>query len=174
MSLGDCKAPGGVARRFRWARRVDHGSGSLYGSGSWAVREVWSWLGEGSMGGIGARRRAAASVDVAGVGRRRGLGRPSEQRWAGGPRERRKGSDRAEPSLATVRAAVCVRPEHSKEEDFHGFCFVRCRGGGIEGSSAGNQVRGAVAIGEEAVMPDALKALGEHVQQKPTDKLLGG
>jgi hypothetical protein len=31
---------------------------------------------------------------------------------------------------------------------------------------------GTMAIGEEAIVPDALKALGEHVEQKPTDKLL--
>jgi hypothetical protein len=65
MSLGDCKAPGGGARRFRWARGVDHGSGSLW---------ILEWGCSGSMvlvrgrvnGGIGARRRAAASEDIAG------------------------------------------------------------------------------------------------------------
>ena len=45
-----------------------------------------------------------------------GSGHPLEERWAGGPRERREGSDQAQPSLATVRAAVEIGPEHAREK----------------------------------------------------------
>ncbi len=60
-------------------------------------------------------------------------------------------SDRAQLSLTIVRAAVHIGPEHSKEEDFHGFCFARCGDGGVEGGPAGGQVFGTVAIGEEPI-----------------------
>jgi hypothetical protein len=73
-----------------------------------------------------------------------------------------------------MRAAVCLAPKHSSEEDFHGFCFARRGGRGIEGGPTGGQVLGAVAIGEEAIVPDPHEALGEHVEEEPTDKLLGG
>jgi len=65
---------------------------------------------------------------------------------------------------------VHIGPEHSKEEDFHGFCFARCGGGGVEGG----QVFGAVAIGEEPIVPDPHEALGEHVEQEAADRLLRG
>jgi len=68
-----------------------------------------------------------------------------------------------------VRAAFGIGSEDPNEEGFDGFRFAGCGNGDIEGDPAGVQVLGAVAIGKEAIMPDALKALGEHVEQKPTD-----
>jgi len=76
--------------------------------------------------------------------------------------------------LATVRAAVCVGAEHAREEGLDSFGFGRRRSRDIESDPTGGQVLGAVAIGEEAIVPDPHEALGEHVEQKPTDKLLGG
>jgi hypothetical protein len=73
-----------------------------------------------------------------------------------------------------VWAAVCLGSEHSIEEDFHGFCFARWWGGGIKGGPAGGQVFGTMAIGEEAIVSDPHEALGEHMEQKPTDEFLGG
>jgi hypothetical protein len=35
-------------------------------------------------------------------------------------------------------------------------------------------VLGAVAIGEEAIVPDPHEALGQHMEEKPTDEFLGG
>jgi hypothetical protein len=104
------------------------------------------------MGDVGARRPAAGSEDIAGAGRRRGLRRPSQKGWSGGPRERREGSDRAQPSLATVRAAVDIGPEHAREEGLESFGFGRCRSRRIAGGPAGDQVLGVVAIGEEAIV----------------------
>jgi len=71
-----------------------------------------------------------------------------------------------------VWAAVGIGPEYSNEEDFHDFCFARCRGGGFESGPAGSQVFGAVAIGEEAIVTDPHEALGEHMEQEPTDEFL--
>jgi hypothetical protein len=42
----------------------------------------------------------------------------------------------------------------------------------IDGGPAGGQVLGTIAIGEEAIVPDPHEALGEHVEEKPTDELL--
>jgi hypothetical protein len=53
-------------------------------------------------GGVGARRAAAGSGDIAGAEKRRGLGHPSQERWSDGPRERREGPDRTELSLTAV------------------------------------------------------------------------
>ncbi len=86
--------------------------------------------------------------------------------------ERREGFDGAQPSLTTLGAALGIGPEDAYEEGFHGLCFARGGRRGIEGEPTGGQVLGAVAIGEEAIVPDPHEALGEHVEQKPTDKLL--
>ena len=55
-----------------------------------------------------------------------------------------------------------------------GLLPVRFRSRRIEGSPTGVQMLGTMAIGKEAIMPDPHEALGEHVEQKPTDRLLGG
>ena len=67
-----------------------------------------------------------------------------------------------------------IGPEDPNEERFHGFYFARCGGGGVEGGPAGGEVLGAVAIGEEPIVPDPHEALGEHVEQEAADKLLRG
>ena len=69
-------------------------------------------------------------------------------------------------------AALGIGPEDPNEEGFHGFRFAQCLSRDIESDPAGGQVLGAEAIGEEPVVPDALKAIGEHVEEKPTDKFL--
>ena len=49
------------------------------------------------------------------------------------------------------------------------------RGAGVGASRAARQaaqVLGAVAIGEEAIVPDPHEALGEHMEEKPTNELL--
>jgi hypothetical protein len=83
-----------------------------------------------------------------------GSGRPSQERRAGGPRERWECSDGTQPSLATVRAAVGIGPEHPREEGLDGFGFGRHRSRCIEGGPAGGQVFGTMAIGEEAIVSD--------------------
>ena len=96
-------------------------------------------------------------------------------RKSGGPVARGRGgrsSDRAQPSLTTVRAAVGIGPEHAREEGLDGFGFGRRRSRRIEGGPADVQVLGAVAIGEQAIVPDPHERLGEHVEQKPTDEFL--
>ena len=42
--------------------------------------------------------------------------------------------------------SVDVDPEHSKKEGFHGFCFAKCGGGGMESGAGGGQVLGAAAV----------------------------
>jgi hypothetical protein len=150
MSLGDCMPPVGVARR------VAVGSARR----SWLRFPLWirelgcsgsMVLARGRVNG-GHRRKAACG----GFGRHRpsgeaqgfilyliktgscpfGSGGPSEERWAGGPRERGESSDRVQPSLATVGAAVDIGPEHAREEGLDGFCS---RGAGVGASRATRQ-----------------------------------
>ena len=50
-------------------------------------------------------------------------------------------------------------------------------GAGVGASRAARQavrVLGAAAISEEAVVPDAHEAVGEDMEEKPTDEFLGG
>ncbi len=56
-----------------------------------------------------------------------------------------------------------IDTEDSGKEGFDGFRFARCGHGDTEGDATGGQVLGAMAIGEETVMPDPLEALGEWV-----------
>jgi hypothetical protein len=65
MSLRDCKAPVGVARRFRWTRRIDHGSVPLRDRAV-GLMGKYGAKAEGSMGDVGARGPAAGSEDIAG------------------------------------------------------------------------------------------------------------
>ena len=116
----------------------------------WVARRVGHGL---ISGGVDARRRAAASVDVAGAGRRSGSGGPSQERWSGGPTQRRHGSYRAQPCFTTVGAPVDISPEHAREEGLDGFEFGRRWSRYIEGGPTGVQMLGAVAIGEEARVP---------------------
>ncbi len=97
------------------------------------------------------RGLAAASVEVAGGQRWSDSGGPSEERRAGGPRERRKAFDEAQPSLSAVRAAVCVGPERAREEGLDGFGFGRRRSRGIESGPTGVQMLRTMAIGEEDI-----------------------
>jgi hypothetical protein len=46
-------------------------------------------------------------------------------------------------------------------------------GGGGQSLTAGGELLGALAIGEEAVIADALKALRKGVQQEAADELIG-
>ena len=69
---------------------------------------------EGVNGGRGAKAACGGVRRRRRSGEAQGLGRPSEERWAGGPRERGEGSNRAQPSLATVRATVRIRSEHGE------------------------------------------------------------
>jgi hypothetical protein len=124
------------------------------------------------MGGEGARGLVAASVEVAGVARRSDSSGPSQERRAGGPRERREAFDGKEASLTAMWAALGIGSEDADEEGLDGFGFCRRRSRRIEGDPTGGEVLGAVAIGEEAIVSDPHEALGEHVEQKPTDKLL--
>lgn len=78
------------------------------------------------MGGVGAKAPAAASEGVAREGSSRGSGRPSQGRWAGGPRERREWLYWVEASLTTVGASVHIDIQYTNEESFHGFCLARC------------------------------------------------
>ena len=71
-----------------------------------------------------------------------------------------------------MRAAFGIGPEDAGEKSLDGFGFGGFRGRRFECIPAGGQVFGTMAIGEDAVMPDALKALGEHMEEKPTDKFL--
>ena len=89
------------------------------------------------------------------------------------PEGRRKGSDWAEPSFTTVRAAIDIGSEHPREEGLDSFGFGRRWRRRIERGPAGGQVLGAVAIGEEAVVPDAHEAVGEDMEEKATDGFLG-
>ena len=73
-----------------------------------------------------------------------------------------------------MRAAVDIGSEHPREEGLDRFGFGRRWRRRIERGPAGGQVLGAVAIGEEAVVPDAHEAVGEDMEEKPTDELLGG
>ena len=107
------------------------------------------------MGDMGARRPAAGSEDVAGA-------------------ERRKGSDRAQPSFTTVRAAIDIDSEHPREEGLDRFGFGRRWRRRIERGPAGGQVLSAMAIGEEAIVSDPHEAVGEDMEEKPTDELLDG
>ena len=77
-------------------------------------------------------------------------------RWPEGEEE--SAPDWVELSLATVRAAVCIGPEHAREG------VGRGRSRRIEAGPAGGQVFGAAAIGEEAIVPDPHEAFGEHVE----------
>ena len=130
------------------------------------------------MGDVGARR-PAAGCDIAGARKRSGhpvahkksgscrfgSGGASEERRAGGPRERRKGSDRAQPSFTTVRAAIDIGSEHPREEGLDRFWFGRCWRRRSERGPAGGQVLGAAAIGEEAVVPDAHETVGKDTEE---------
>jgi hypothetical protein len=139
---------------------------------------------EGVNGGVGARRPAAGSEDSRRSGEVQGFilyliylikaglppvrfRPPIAERWTGGPREGREESYQAQPSFTTVGAAVDIGPEHPREEVLDGFGFGRRRSRFIEGVEADNQVLGAVAIGEEAIMPDPHEALGP-VQSLPS------
>jgi hypothetical protein len=124
------------------------------------------------MGGEGARGLVAAAVEVAGVARRSDSSGPSQERGAGGPRERREAFDRKQTSLTAMWATLGIGSEDADEEGLDGFGFCRLRSRRIEGDPTGGEVLGAVAIGEEAIVSDPHEALGEHVEQKPTDKLL--
>jgi hypothetical protein len=112
-------------------------------------------VGEGQWEGVGATWPAA-------VGRGRRSGRRGIQAahpTKGGPVARGKGGALRSGGVVLGHSAGsgCIGPEHSSEEDFHGFY----------------QVRGAVAIGEEPIVPDPHEAFGEHVEEKPTDEFLG-
>jgi len=107
MSLGDCKAPGRVARRVRWALGVGHGSVSPCGMEVGMVGEYGPGAGKGqwgcgrkaACGSFGRRRRGREGRSTA--ARRRAaapLSRPTSRRLArqatgfGRTRRRRRSS----------------------------------------------------------------------------------
>jgi hypothetical protein len=147
MSLGDCKAPGAVMDGFCVARRVGHGLIFPLGPRAWGHDEVWSTGGKRSMGDVaegGLRRGPKTSPG-------RGLGRPSEERWAGGSRERPEGSDRVQRSLATVRAAVGIGSEHASVR----LCFAGRGLSGLHVRIAGSAALRAPRKGANAVAKSA-------------------
>ena len=83
---------------------------------------------KGTCGGVGRGRRSGdargSSCTSQGPGSCPfGSGRPSQDRRAGGPRERWKKFDGAQPSLTAVRAAFGIGPEDAGEKSFDGFGF---------------------------------------------------
>ena len=54
-----------------------------------------------------------------------------------------------------------------------GLAASGCFGGIGEQLASACDVGGAVAVGEQAIVSDAMEALGQHVDQEATDELVG-